>query len=90
MVRKDGAEARKERLQQIARAIQAALRKEGEIPLSKSMATLQYDLGLTKDKVMEYLEVLETLGQFEIDMQTGKIKRTIESEPIDEKNSKHA
>ena len=81
MVRKDGAEARKERLQQIARAIQAALHKEDELSLSKLMATLQYDLGLTRDRVQEYLEILENVGQFEIDKQGDKIRRVRESEP---------
>jgi predicted transcriptional regulator len=82
MVRKDGAEARKERLQRIAQAIQAALHKEGELSLSKTMASLQYEFGLTKDRVQEYLEILENVGQFEIDKQNDKIKKARQSEPI--------
>ena len=76
MVRRDGAEARKERIQQIAQYVQAKLHKEGEILLSKTVAELQYKFGLTKDRVFEYLDILEKLGQFTIDMKFDKITKT--------------
>lgn len=82
MVRKDGAEARKERLQKIAQAIQAALHQEKDLPLSRTMATLEYDFGLTKDRVREYLEVLENLGQLEIDETCDRIKRVRQNEQV--------
>ena len=75
MVGRDGAEARKERFQRIARTIQAALHKEGEIQLSKTIAVLQYEMGLTKEKLQEYLEVLKDLGQFIMDFEHDKIKK---------------
>jgi hypothetical protein len=75
MVRKDGAEARKERLQKVAQAIQGALHKEGEISLSKTAASLQYELGLTKERTQEYLEILEKLDHFVIDLEFDKIKK---------------
>lgn len=75
MVRKDGAEARKERLQRVAQAIQAALHKDGEISLSKTVANLQYDLGLTRERTQEYLEILEKLDRFVIDERSDKIRK---------------
>lgn len=50
MVRKDGAEARKERIAKIATNIQASLfqsKELGYIPLKKTVATLELDTGLT-------------------------------------------
>jgi hypothetical protein len=83
MVGRDGAEARKERLQRIARTIQATLHKEGEIQLTKTVAVLQYEMGLTGEKIREYLEVLRDLGQFVLDFEHDKIKKVIEEEPPD-------
>jgi hypothetical protein len=80
MVGRDGAEARKERLQRIARTIQAALHKEHEIPLSKTIAVLQYEMGLTREKLQEYLEVLSDLDQFVMDFEHDKIKKAEEGE----------
>ena len=78
MVRRDGAEIRRERIQQIARLIQSSLQKSPEISLSKTLATLQYQFGLKKDKLMEYLSILEDLGQFTIDNDGDKIKKISE------------
>ena len=79
MVRKDGAEARKERIEQIARKIMAKLNKEKEISLSKEIAEIQYEFGLTKEKIMEYLEILEKLARFVLDKDNGKIRNITES-----------
>jgi len=75
MVRRDGAEVRKERIQEIARLVHRSLHNHGEILLSKTLATLQYEFGLTKDKIQEYLEILEGLGQFLIEKEEDKIKK---------------
>ncbi len=75
MVRRDGAEVRKERIQEIARLIHRSLHNHGEISLSKTLATLQYEFGLTKDKIQEYLEILEGLGQFLIEKEEDMIKK---------------
>jgi hypothetical protein len=75
MVRRDGAEVRKERIQEIARLIHRSLHNHGEISLSKTLATLQYEFGLTKDKIQEYLEILEGLGHFLIEKEEDKIKK---------------
>jgi len=80
MVRRDGAEIRKERIQQIARLIQRSLFSHDEFSLPKTVTTLQYEFGLTKDKIVEYLEVLEGLGQFILDKEHDKIKKSSETE----------
>lgn len=40
---------------------------------------LEYDKGLTAEKIMDYLRILEKLGRFEIDEKNDKIKKIIES-----------
>ena len=75
MVRRNGAEARKERIQQIAQYVHARLEAEQEIFLSKTIAELEYKFGLTKQKVTEYLEILEKLGHFIVDKDEDKIKK---------------
>lgn len=76
MVKRDGAETRKQRIAQIAKMVQAALHASntGEISLSKSVAGFMYQMGLRKDKVIEYLEILQAMGQFEIDKVADKIR----------------
>lgn len=73
MVRRDGAAIRKERIQEIARKIQSLLCDHNELSLPKTIAVLQYEFGLTKDKIMEYLRILEDLGQFILDIKGDKI-----------------
>ena len=81
MVRRDGAEVRKERIQEIARLIQRLLLNHGELSLSKTIAVFQYELGLTKEKVIEYFGVLEGLGQFILDKERDKIvKASVEGD----------
>jgi hypothetical protein len=78
MVRRDGAEARKERITQIARNIQASLfqnKEVGFIPLKKTVSILMLETGLTKEKIMEYLRLLEETGQIEIDEEKDQIRR---------------
>lgn len=78
MVRRDGAAIRKERIQEIARFIQRSLCNHGEISLSKTIASLEYEFGLTKEKIMEYLSILEALGQFVLDKEHDKIRKVSE------------
>jgi hypothetical protein len=84
LVRRDGAEARKERITMIARTIQAALHKKKdngepeELQLDKTVARLSIETGLTREKLMEYLFLLESDEQFTLDMDNNKIRRTTE------------
>jgi len=80
MVRRNGAAVRKERIQEIARLIQRLLYKHGEISLSKTLATLEYEFGLTKPKLREYLGILEATERFTIDAEGDKIKTLSESD----------
>lgn len=78
MVRMDGAEARKERISQIARKIQALLyenKEAGWIFLSKTTSAIMIETGLTKSKVLEYLKLLNDAGQFQIKENEDKIVR---------------
>jgi len=75
MVRRDGAAIRKERISELGRIVHSGLQKNDELSLSKTVALIQYDSGLTKDKILEYLEILETLGQFIIEKEQDKIKK---------------
>ena len=78
MVRRDGAETRKERLEQIAKSVQGSLfqsKESGGISLSKTIAKLMLSTGLTESKVTEYLGLLQMADQFEMDLQNDKIRR---------------
>jgi hypothetical protein len=75
LVRRDGATAKAERIQEIAVIVMKALNNEGDQSLSKTIALLEFDIGLTAEKIMEYLRVLEKLGRFEIDEKNDKIKK---------------
>ena len=74
MVRRDGAEVRKERIQKIGRHVQASLhKKDGKIPLGKTVSALAYEFGLTKEKIIEYLKILEDLDRFVLDFEKDRI-----------------
>jgi len=75
MVRRDGAEARKERIEKIARFTQARLFKEKETSLSQTLAELEYETGLREETLLTILRLLEKLGQIVIDLENDKIKK---------------
>jgi GTP-binding protein EngB required for normal cell division len=77
MVRHNGAEARKERLQEIARFIQRLLYTSNELSLSDTLVQVEYNFGLTEAKAMEYLRLLEKLGQFILVEKEDKIKKIV-------------
>jgi hypothetical protein len=77
----DGAEARKERIAQIARMVQSRLFQNkdlGYISLKKVVAQIMIETGLTKQRVMEYLQLQNEAGQFEINEAEDKISRAAE------------
>ena len=85
MVRRDGADVRKERIQEFGRRIQALLHKSGgEIPLSKTVSAFAYEFGLTKEKIIEYFEILEHLDRFALDVEGDKVRRASNEERPDE------
>jgi hypothetical protein len=75
MVRRDGAATRKDRMQEIARNIHGLLAKSSELSLSKTVAMLQYQYGLTEGKITEYLEILESLDHFVVDVERDRIQK---------------
>jgi len=79
MVRRDGAAVRKQRIEEIGRFIMSNLAMNREIPLSKTLALLQYKTGLTKEKLMEYIGILQDLERFTIDIEKDKIRSISES-----------
>ncbi len=81
MVRKDGAEARKERIAKIAANIQAALYQNndlGYIFLRKTVAKQELETGLTREKIMEYLSLLVEADQIEIDSEKDQIRKHLD------------
>jgi hypothetical protein len=80
MVRLDGAEARKERIQRIAKYVQGGLFKNnGQIPLKRTIAEIAITEGITRDRAIEYLGLLKEVGQFDIDVEKDIIKKISES-----------
>ncbi len=83
MVKKDGAETRKIRISQIAKDLQARFHEKKnnghkeELKLTKFVAFQQYETGLTKSKIVEYLRIIETMGQCEIDLENDKIRKPL-------------
>jgi hypothetical protein len=78
MVRKDGAEAKKERMAKIASFIQASLyqnKEAGFIPLRKTVAILELETGLTRERIHTYLEPLVLAEQIELDEEKDQIRK---------------
>ena len=79
---RDGAEVRRRRIQEVMRITMSLLNtsEKGEIPLSLTIAQLEYETGLRPEKILEYLKVGEKLKRFEIDTGNDKIIRVKISE----------
>ena len=75
MVRMDGAEARKQRIQEIIRRVVSKLNQGEQVVLSKTISEIQYDFGLTRQTIIEYLEVGQDLERFKIDEKNDVIKK---------------
>ena len=80
MVRKDGAETRRQRIQEVAVTVQKALNQHNPLSLSKTLAALQYTSGLTKEEQLEYLSIMEANSQFVIDHEKDQIRREASTE----------
>jgi len=74
LVRNDGAEARKQRIQEIIRRVLSELNRGEDVFLSLTVAEIQYDYGLTQRTAIEYLEVGEKLQRYKIDKLNDRIK----------------
>jgi len=80
VARRDGAAIRQERMTEIAREVHSRLNQNVEISLSRTIAMFQYRFGLTRDKILEYLSILQDLGQFEIDLEKDRIQKLNEAQ----------
>lgn len=84
IVRMDGAEARKERIAEIARLTHAALfeaKDVGWISLSRWVTKLMIKMGLTRKKIMEILRLLADDEQFVVDEKDAKIRYAEQDKP---------
>jgi len=79
MVRRDGAEIRKERIQEVIRKIVGLLYNHEEIELDSTVAMLEYETGLRPEKIMEYLKIGDRLKRFELDIDRDKIRKIKEA-----------
>ncbi len=80
MVRMDGAETRKLRIAEVARIVMSLLfqsKEVGWIPLKSTLAKIMVETGLTKMKVLEYLQLKSDEGVFDLDETEGRIKKVI-------------
>ena len=79
---RDGAEVRRQRIQEVMRITMSLLNtsEKGEIPLSLTIAQLEYETGLRPEKILEYLKIGEKLKRFEIDRNNDKIVKVKISE----------
>jgi len=75
MVRRDGATTRGERIKKIIKLVLSLLAKSenDEISLSRTVAMLEYEIGLTPAKIMEYLQVGVKTEKFVINEENDKI-----------------
>jgi hypothetical protein len=64
---------KRERLQRMHAMLQGA----GDLDLSRFIATIEYQMGLTPIKAREYLGVLERLGLVEVDETIGLIREVV-------------
>ena len=76
MVRRDGAEVRRERIEYVTRRIVSWLNesKNGELELSKALAELEAETGNTRQRLTEYLQNGHDRGRFIIDKENDKIR----------------
>ena len=75
MVRRDGAEIRRQRMQNVTSYVLRILQERSVVDLPEVLAEQQYQTGLTREKIVEYLEVIAATGRFELDVEAGKIRR---------------
>ena len=62
MVSRDGAQIRKERIQEITQRIMSLLYTNGgEVPLRRTISLLEYEIGLRREKIVEYLNILSLI-----------------------------
>lgn len=81
MVKRDGAFTRSERIKEIRRFFltHAVAENPGALPYRKTVAMFQMNMGLTKEKIREYLGIIEDLGEIFVDESADQIR--VEANP---------
>jgi len=75
MVRRDGAEVRRERIEFVTKRVLGWLNeKNGEIRLSKALAQLEAETGNRRERLMEYLQNGHDRERFVVDKENDKIR----------------
>lgn len=75
MVRQDGAELKRIRMREIATKIIKQLNQVPSINLSEILPILEYETGLSHERLTEYLKVIAATGRFDLDIENGKITK---------------
>jgi hypothetical protein len=75
MVKRDGAYTRSERIKEIRRFFltHGSTSNPGPLPFLKTVAMFQMNMGLTKEKILEYFEVMENLGEIQVNESADQI-----------------
>jgi len=85
MVRRDGAEVRRERIAFVTKRVLGWLNeKNGEIRLSKALAQLEAETGNRRERLREYLKNGEDRERFVIDQEDDKIKSIVKADSKDD------
>lgn len=77
MVRRDGAEIRKQRIQEVAGFVMRSLSECPTQSISYLMPQLEFQTGLTKEKITEYLVICAGAGRFDIDVEADVVRRPV-------------
>ena len=76
--RNDGVEVRKVRIQTVVQTLVAALNQNnglGWIPLESTFADIEYEMGLTPKRILEYASIGEKRGLYVIDLKNKQIRK---------------
>ena len=60
------------------RKMHTMLKGVGDVNLTRFMATCEYQMGLTRRRIREYLATLEDLGFIEVDEDLGMVREVVE------------
>lgn len=82
-IRNDGIDARRVRIHQVVECIVAQLNANTQIkwiPLKQTFSAIEYETGITQQKILTYAKLGETRGIYLIDEENDQIKRITEGD----------
>lgn len=71
--RRDPTGLRRQRIQKLHQMLKGV----GDVDLVRFTATCEYQMGLTRKRIREYLGTLETLGLVEVDDESGIVREVV-------------